>query len=154
VKKAASSIAWPPGTRLDREGMMRWRSVAVTILLLPVLTAGLLSPASSGGPIRYSGTVIAMDQTEGVLVIDEIGPWSVQQGRTAITRRTITLTPSTRFNVFIRVNVPGGWTNDFLEVELEAGDIAPGDFVTAECVLERGRLVARSVTLAETVEPN
>lgn len=131
---------------------MRWRSVSVTILWVPVLTAGLLSPASPGGPSRYSGTVIAVDQAEGVLVIDEIGPWSVQQGRTRLTRRTIAFGPSTRFNVFIRVNVPGRFGGDFLEVELEAGDVAPGDFVTAECVLERGRLVARSVTVAEVVE--
>jgi hypothetical protein len=132
--------------------MMRWRSVAVTVFLVPVLTAGLLSPASAGGPVRFSGTVIAVDQTEGVLVIEEIGPWSPSRGRPGITRRTIAFEPSTQFNVFIRVNAPGHFGGDFLEVELDAGDVAPGDFVTAECVLERGRLVARSVTVAEIVE--
>jgi hypothetical protein len=44
----------------------------------------------------------------------------------------------------------GPWVSgDFIEVELAAKDITPGDFATAECVRERGRLVARRVALAE-----
>lgn len=132
---------------------MRWQSVVLTAVFGPALTLALVSPALPVGPVRYSGTVVDLDQTEGVLVIEEIGLWRVQQGRTAITRRTIAISPSTRFNVFIRVNAPGRWPGDFIEVELTADDVAPGDFVTAECVLERGRLVARSVTMADVTEP-
>lgn len=67
-----------------------------------------------------------------------------------MTRRTVVVTPDTEFNTFIRVNAPGGFAGDFLEVALEAGDVTPGDFATAECVAERGRLVAVRVTVAET----
>jgi hypothetical protein len=47
------------------------------------------------------------------------------------------------------VNAPGQFAGDFIEVPLEAGDVTPGDFATAECIEERGRLVALRVTLAE-----
>jgi hypothetical protein len=35
------------------------------------------------------------------------------------------------------------------ETVLDAEDVTAGDFVTAECLLERGRLVAVRVTIAE-----
>jgi len=46
-----------------------------------------------------------------------------------------------------------GRGGQFIEVTLDAEDIAPGELVTAECTLERGRLVARRVTLAERALP-
>jgi hypothetical protein len=61
----------------------------------------------------------------------------------------VAITPETKFNTFIRVNVPGAFAGDFLEVALDANDVTPGDFVTVECVVERGRLVAVRVTVAE-----
>jgi len=132
---------------------MRCRSILVWTLL--VVGLGLLvgGAVSATGPARHSGTVVDLDPVEGVLVIDEVGPWRVVQGETVVTRRTIGLMPSTRFNVFIRVDVPGRFAGDFLEVELEATDIAPGDFVTAECIRERGKLVALTVTRAELGHP-
>ena len=48
----------------------------------------------------------ALDLQGGVMIIDEVGAWLVEQGRTVVTRRTIGLTSATRFNTFIRVNVP------------------------------------------------
>lgn len=132
---------------------MRCRAILVWTLL--VVGLGLLvgGAASGTGPARHSGTVVDLDPVEGVLVIDEVGPWRVVRGETVVTRRTIGLTPSTRFNVFIRVDVPGRFAGDFLEVELEATDIASRDFVTVECVRERGRLVALTVTMADLAHP-
>ncbi len=83
------------------------------------------------------------------MIMEEVGPWQVEQGRTVVTRRTISLTSATTFNTFIRVDVPGRFGGDFIEVALDAEDVTPGDFVTAECLHERGRLVAVRVTMAE-----
>lgn len=130
------------------------RPVRVAMLVWMSLVAGLgLLPGDSSwaaGPERHSGTVVNLDLRESVLVIDEVGPWRVERGETVVTRRTIRYTPSTRFNVFIRIDVPDRFAGDFLEVELEPADITPGDFVTAECVRERAGLVALTVTLADT----
>jgi hypothetical protein len=99
---------------------------------------------------RYSGTIVAIDPQRGVMVIDEAGPG---RGETlTVIRRTIGLTAGTKFRSFIRVNVPGTFAGDFIEVALDAEDVSPGDFVTAECVLARGRTVANRVTLAESVQ--
>jgi hypothetical protein len=130
---------------------MRSRPVVVWMLMLAGLVPLLGGGASAAAPLRHSGTVVWIDPLEGVLVIEEVGPWRVTRGETVVTRRTIVLTPATSFNVFIRINVADRYAGDFLEVELEATDIAAGDFVTAECVRERGRLVALTVTKAETV---
>lgn len=117
-----------------------------------VLALGVLLAVSGGEAARttaYSGTVVAIDPEVGVLTFDEVGPGRVAKGRTLVTRRTVAITPDTSFNTFIRINAPGGFAGDFLEVALDAGDVTAGDFVTAECVAERGRLIAVRVTLAE-----
>jgi hypothetical protein len=123
---------------------------AGTLLLALVLGLALAMPAADAArTTTYSGTVVEIDPEGGALVLDEVGPWRVEQGQTVLTRRTITLTPETKFNTFIRVNVPGAFAGDFLEVALDADDVTPGDFVTAACVTERNRLVAVLVTIAE-----
>ncbi len=132
---------------------MRSRLVVVWMLMLAGLALVLGGAASAAAPLRHSGTVVWIDPLDGVLVLDEVGPWRVAREETVVTRRTIALTPATHFNVFIRISVADRYAGDFLEVELEATDIAPGDFVTAECVRERGRLVARTITKAEMVVP-
>jgi hypothetical protein len=128
---------------------MRSRPIFVVNLILAGLVLLVGGEPSAAVPVRHSGTVVLLDPLDGVLVIDEIGPWRVARGKTIVTRRTIGLTPTTRFRVFIRIDVPDRYAGDFLEVALEATDIAPGDFVTAECVQARGRLVAVTVTKAE-----
>jgi hypothetical protein len=97
----------------------------------------------------YSGMLDTIDPQGRVLVLEEVGPWRLVQGRTVLTRRFVTITPETKFNTFIRVSVPGGFAGDFLEVALDGNDVTAGDFVTAECVPERGRLIAVRVTIAE-----
>jgi hypothetical protein len=126
-----------------------------------IQTAGLLLAAlsllaGSAAPLvaapahtRYSGTVAMIDPQGGVMAIDEIGPWRVEQGQTVVTSRTITLTAETRINTFIRVSAPGAFTGDFIEVEFEPTDVWPGDFVTVDCRRARGRLIALTVTVAE-----
>jgi hypothetical protein len=119
--------------------------LAVTLVLLATALAD-----AAGGP-RYSGTVVAIDPRRGVLIIEEVGP--LRGPKAVVTQRTIGVTSRTKFNRFIRVNGPGAFAGDFIEVMLDADDVALGEFVTAECVLERGRLVAVLVTLAELAQP-
>ena len=127
---------------------MTQAAVALALaLVLGLAPAGLAADADR--ITRHSGTVVRIDPGSGVLILDEVGPWRVEQGTTVGTRRTIVLTADTRFASFIRVDVPGAFAGDFLEVALEAADVTPGDFVTAECVHERGRLVGRPVSIAE-----
>jgi hypothetical protein len=109
----------------------------------------LTSAADAARTFRYSGTVAAIDAERRVLVVDEVGPWEVKGGATVPTKRTITLTPATRYNLFMRVNAPGAFAGDFIEVNLEVEHVAPGNFVTAECVRQGDRLVAIAVTVAE-----
>jgi hypothetical protein len=124
--------------------------VAISLVLALVLglaPAGLTAAAAR--TTTHSGTVVAIDPEGGMLIIEELGPWRVEQGRSVVTRRTVALTADTKFRSFIRVTVPGAFAGDFLEVALEADSVTPGDFVTAQCALERGRLVALRVTIAE-----
>jgi hypothetical protein len=84
------------------------------------------------------------------MIIEEVGPG--RGPKPVVTQRTISVTSRTKFNRFIRVSGPRGFAGDFIEVVLDADDVALGEFVTAECVLERGRLVAVLVTLAELAQ--
>jgi hypothetical protein len=118
--------------------------LAVTLVLLATAVV-----AAAGG-VRYSGTVVAIDPRRGVMIIEEVGPG--RGPKAVVTQRTISVTSRTKFNRFIRVSGPGGFAGDFIEVVLDADDVALGEFVTAECVLERGRLVAVLVTLAELAQ--
>ncbi|HET7344027.1 MAG TPA: hypothetical protein VFL90_21365 [Methylomirabilota bacterium] len=118
-----------------------------------ILSASLLgvapAPAADTPHVKHSGTVVAVDAQRGVLVLAEVGPWRLDHGETVVTRRTIVLTPATKVDALIRVSVPGGFVGDFLEVPLDAADLTPGDFVTVDCLHERGRLVALRVSVAE-----
>ena len=119
--------------------------LTVTLVLLATAVA------DAAGGVRYSGIVAAIDPRRGVMIIEEVGPGRGPEA--VVTRRTIGVTSRTKFNRFIRVSGPGGFAGDFIEVVLDADDVALGEFVTAECVLERGRLVAVLVTLAELAQP-
>jgi hypothetical protein len=119
-------------------------------LLAGLLLTASMAPAADTGRLTFSGIVAGLDPQGRVLLLDEVGPWRSGQGRSVTTRRTILFTDQTKFNTFIRITVPGRFTGDFLEVDLTADDVTPGDFATVECVRERGRLVAVRVTLAES----
>lgn len=125
------------------------RTASLLVLALVLATGPGALAADDARTTAHSGTVVAVDPREGVLILEEVGPWRVEQGQTVVTRRRVRLTAETKVNTFIRVDVAGRFAGDFIEVELDAGDITPGDFATAECIRERGRLVAVRVTLAE-----
>ena len=126
--------------------MMRAPGLLIATLLLLATAV-----ADAAGGVRYSGSVVAIHPRRGVMIIEEVGPG--RGPKAVVTQRTISVTSRTKFNRFIRVNGPGAFAGDFIEVVLDADDVALGEFVTAECVLERGRLVAVLVTLAELAQP-
>lgn len=125
-----------------------WRSLATLVLL--VAFVGIAAPAADAArTVRFSGTVAAIDPEGSVMIVEEVGPWRVERGATVVTRRTVGLTPSTKYNLFMRVNAPGAFAGDFIEVVLDAEHVAAGDFVTAECVRRGNRLTALTITVAE-----
>ena len=81
--------------------------VARFLLLALALAAAPAAAADAARATRHSGTVVSVDPRGGVIVMEEIGPWRVEEGTTVVTRRTIRLMPETKVNTFIRVDVPG-----------------------------------------------
>ena len=126
--------------------MIRTAGSLLFLLALLVGSAVPVAAAPAGG--RHSGVVSLLDPVRGVMIVDEVGPWGVENGRTVTTRLTIELTPDTQVNTFIRVTVPDRFTGDFIEVALDAADVIPGDIVTVDCRHEDDRLIAVTVTVA------
>ena len=61
---------------------------------------------------------------------------------------------ATVYSGFMRVNAPGQFGGGFIEVPLEATDIAIGNPATVECTRQGRRLVAMKVALADPYDPN
>ena len=126
---------------------MRLRtSTLMTVVLLLAVAVGAAQPNRTE---RHSGVVAAIDPQGAVMLLDEVGPWRVERGATVVTRHQIGLTAATKYNLYMRVNAPGAFAGDFIEVTLDPTDVVAGDFVTAECVREGGRLIALTITVAE-----
>jgi len=128
---------------------MRRRSLAALVMSVLVIAGATAVAADAVRTVRYSGTVTTIDPERGLMILEEVGPWRVERGATVVTRRTISLNASTTYNLFMRVDAPGAFAGDFIEVVLDVDHLAPGDFVTAECVRQGDRLVALTVTVAE-----
>jgi hypothetical protein len=115
--------------------------VAVALVMAVAMPA-MAQQASS----KHTGTVVAIDLEQRRLVLDEIGP-SRPGGVVQPTRRTIHLTASTEFIITLRANPQDGFPGQFIEGELDAEAIERGDLVTADCLHDGRRLIARTVTL-------
>lgn len=123
-------------------------SRTAAILVVGIVCAGLVAQAGNAAE-RRSGRVIAVDDTAGLIVIDEVGPWQGRKGVTQVVRHTMIVTPSTKIASHIRVSVAGRFPGDFIEVPLALSDVALGEFVTVECRREGGRFIALSIAVAE-----
>ena len=119
------------------------RGMALAALLL-ALSAGAVQAAD------YSGTVVTVDREAGTIVVGEIGPWQVKDGKTRVTERTIAVGPSTRFLAAKRSREagPSGWPGECVEEPLAAWTVTPGDFVTVRTEKAGDRLQAVTVTIA------
>lgn len=111
--------------------MNRARSVWIALTVLTVVAPAIpgWSETREG---KYSGTVVAVDQTTGTIVVEGMGPWQIKEGVTQLERRTIGVMPSTAFVRLKRATgpAPSGWVGDFVESALPGWQVKPGDWVT------------------------
>jgi hypothetical protein len=130
--------------------MSAMRGLIVAAALLAA--AGLAVPAEPGGATaRHSGAIASLDLASSTLVLAEIGPWQVKDGQTVLTTTRIGLLPSTVYVRAVRADdAPSGFAGDFVERAMTAGDLRPGDVITADCEQAGRRLVARKVTFTLT----
>jgi hypothetical protein len=120
-------------------------SLSRTAALGLAFTLGLaLAGAAGAQPLeRHSGVIIDANEAAGTLVLAEVGPWRVRDGRTVLTNRTITFTPRTEFAIAFRAEEPdSGFPGRFVEAPIEAWAVYVGDHVTVECRRDGPRLVA------------
>jgi hypothetical protein len=103
-------------------------------MLAIVALAAWANPAwSDGQESRYSGTVVAVDPSAGVIVVEGMGPWRIKDGVTQVERHTVRVTSATAFVLVERAKgpAPSGWVGDFVESGLPGWQVKPGDWVTA-----------------------
>lgn len=119
-----------------------------------VIVAALALMLGTAWASDHSGTVAAVDPEKSTIVIEEVGPWHVKDGKTEITRQTIVVAPSAQFVASKRASEPGlaGWPGEFVEVPLGAWAVKPGDFVTVHVEKARERATATKITVAEAAE--
>jgi hypothetical protein len=114
------------------------------------LVAGLAFAGASTAAetMKHSGSVVTVHEPSGTLVMHEVGPWMVRDGKTVLTTLTITLTADTEFAMASRATpeVPGT-LGAFVERPIGAWALYAGDFVTVDCRHEGKRLIATKVTV-------
>lgn len=121
----------------------------VSAVLLAMLIA-LAGPASAQ-TVKHSGLIVSIAEDGATFVLSEVGPWEVRDGATVTTRRTIALTPETRFAIVVRADeTPSGFPRDFVEIPVTRDRVFLNDWVTVEARREGGRLLAEKVTVVGT----
>ncbi len=84
--------------------MTLFKTAALGIAAALVL---VLAGGAGAQPLeRHSGVIVDANEAAGTIVLAEVGPWRVRDGRTVITRRTITFTPRTEFAIAFRAEGP------------------------------------------------
>ena len=129
---------------------MRWIAVVASL----VAALGFAGAGAAEERMKHSGTIVAIDEAARTIVLAEIGPWTVRDGKTVVTYRTITVTPETEFSIVGREYATfDGWPGEFLEGVLPSGAIHVDDFVTVDCLHKGTRQIALKVTVTEVEEP-
>ena len=128
--------------------------VAGVLRVVALAGIGLALGVATAGASDHSGTVVSVDTTAGMLVIGEIGPWQIREGKTLITERTIAVAPSTRFVAVRRSREagPSGWIGELVEMPLDPWAVKEGDFVTVRATSEDTGLRAEKVTVTPGYE--
>ena len=123
------------------------------VLLAALLT--LAAPAWAGSDeVTHSGTVLTVDRTAGRIVLEELGPWEVKDGKTVLMRQTIVVTPSTQFSGVKRAAgaAPSGWIGGLVEVPRQPWQLQPGDFVSVS-VTPGTPPMALKITVVDATQP-
>ena len=125
------------------------RAMLALVMLFAVATS-----AGAAHIERHSGSIESIPDDARTFVLAEVGPWQVRDGETVLTRRTITLTPETKYAIVKRVDdAPSGFRGDFVEFEIGPERVYLNDQVTVECRHEGTRLIAVKITVTEMPEP-
>ncbi|HSE95579.1 MAG TPA: hypothetical protein VLD61_06775 [Methylomirabilota bacterium] len=123
---------------------------------IPQLTvvAALLLTLGPAWASDHSGTVLATDRKQGIIVIEEVGPWLAREGQAVVTRRALPVEPSAQFVMLRRASAPGpsGWPGDFVEMPLGAWAVKMGDFVTVRVERKGARAAATRITVTDMAE--
>ena len=128
----------------------RPRRIDLVIVLAILLLLAIVEVAGAQPLEKHSGVIADTNGRAGTLVLAELGPWRVRDGRTVITYRTIAFTPATEFALAFRAEqADGGFTGVFIETPLEPWAVYVGDHVTIECRREGKRLVAVKMTVTD-----
>ena len=140
---------WPATPYRPANIMTRLARVAGVFVALALLATSW--PAVSAPQVsRHSGVIADVNERAGTFVLAEVGSWQLREGRTVVSHRTVELTPATAFAIAFRdEDAPSGYRNDFVEAPLEPWAVYVGDFVTVECVEQRGRLTALKVIVTD-----
>ena len=116
------------------------------------MAGALVLSAGAAAAGDHSGTVMAVDRDSGTIVVGEIGPWHVKDGKTGITKKTIAVGPTTQFVASRRTKEPGptGWPGEFVEATLDRWTVKEGDFVTVHVEKDGKRPPATKITVTVT----
>ena len=126
--------------------MTALRSLALVAALGAVL--GFAVTADAQERMKHSGTIVAIDHLAGTIVLAEIGPWKLRDGKTVITYHTITLTPETEVAIAGRDHATlDGWPGEFIEGELGLDALYLNDHVTVDCLHQGTRFIALKITV-------
>lgn len=119
-------------------------------LTLTALLLGLPGISSAAATDRCSGAVVSIDPAARSLVVAEVGPWQLENGKTVVTTRRMELTPDTVYERVDRSDrAPSGFAGDFVTSPISGADVAAGDHVTVECERRGARLIAARVTVVK-----
>jgi len=130
--------------------MQRLTRVFIPLAMLLVVGAS----ARAAHIERHSGSIESIPADARTFVLAEVGPWQVRDGATVLTRRTIELTPETKYTIVARVDAaPSGFRGDWVEFEIGPERVYLNDQITVECRHDGKRLVALKITVIEVPEP-
>jgi hypothetical protein len=130
--------------------ILRWITVATAL----IAAVTLASTAEAEKRMKHSGTIVSIDEKAGTILLAEVGPWQVRDGKTVITYRTIVVTPETAFAIVGRNNGgPNGWPGEYVESALPPDGLYVEDWVTVDCLHEGAKQIALKITVSEVFEP-
>jgi len=122
------------------------------VLIGGIAALSILGPAaaawSAAATSRYSGSVLAVNQTAGTMTVASMGP-RLASGESKATPVTVQITPSTEFVRARRAAdvAPSGWIGGFEEISLPAWEVKPGDWVAVAAEGTGGGTKATRVTV-------
>ena len=119
------------------------------VALVPLLAQ---AEWAAGETIRHSGTILAVDEEGGTLLLAEVGPWRATDAA-AVTRYAVKVTPHTMFVLARRQPSHTTWPGGFVEGTTEAWTVKTGDFATVLCVHEGRSATALEIVVTVVGEP-